>query len=252
MTEGRVVVRRRGAATWIGIDRPERRNALDRTISEALGRALTDAEAAGPGVLVLHSTTPGMFVAGTDIADLAARRTEQAMEALNPRLFARIAAYRWPTVAAIDGPALGGGCELALACDLRVASPAARFGQPEPALGIVAGAGAHFRLPQVAGLALARRMLLAGEIVDADTAARAGLVDYLVPADDLEARVDELVERIAARSWRALELTKLALRSHERDTTGFDLAAQALLYESDEAHERLTGFLNRTAARERQ
>lgn len=245
MTDGRLVVSRRGAATWIGIDRPRRRNALDRALSGALGQAVSDAEAAGPGILVIHSAIPGMFVAGTDIADLAARRTEDAMRALNPRLFARIAAYRWPTVAVVDGPALGGGCELALACDLRVASPAARFGQPEPSLGIVAGAGAHVRLPQMVGLGLARRMLLAGEIVDADQAVHAGLVDYLVPADELEAAVDELVARIAARSWRALELTKLALRAQERDTTGFDLVAQGLLYESTDTHDRLAGFLDR-------
>lgn len=243
--DGTVVVRRDGPATWVGIHRPGKRNALNRALSAALADAVATAQGNGPCVLVIHSTTPGIFVGGTDIADLAARRFEDAMTGLNPRLFEQIAAFRWPTIALVDGPALGGGCELALACDFRLASPAARFGQPEPSLGLVAGAGAHWRLPELVGPDLARRILLAGEIVDGEQAVRSGLASHLAPAGDLEASAGRLVARITERSWRALELTKLALRTHERSTGGFDLVAQGLLYESPEAHERMTAFLTR-------
>ncbi len=136
-----VQVTRRDNATWIGVHRPDKRNALDLATSRALRQALEDAQAGGPTVLVLHSTTPGIFVSGTDIGDLAGRGVEEALDPVNVRLFEQLASFRWPTVAVIDGPALGGGLELALACDLRVGSPAARFATPEPSLGIMAGAG---------------------------------------------------------------------------------------------------------------
>jgi enoyl-CoA hydratase/carnithine racemase len=240
-----VVVRREGAATWLAINRPERRNALDLATSRALAAAVADAERDGPRILVLHSQTAGMFVAGTDVSDIAARRTDDALTAVNVRLFEQIATYRWPTIAAIDGPALGGGCELALACDLRIASRSARFAQPEPLLGLVAGAGAHWRLPALVGLGLARRMLYAGDTVEATEALATGLVDRLVDSEQLAAATQALVDQIRTRSWRALELTKIALRSGQRDTTAFDLVAQGLLYESTDTQERTQTFLNR-------
>lgn len=240
-----LVVERRGEATWVGIDRPQVRNALDRATVDELDAAIRDASAHGPSVLVIHSTTPGTFVAGADIAELAERRADDALQAINAGLFERIEAYRWPTVAAIDGPALGGGCELALACDLRVATDNARFAQPEPALGIIAGAGANWRLAQLAGIGVARRMLYLGETLDGPAALTAGLVDRLVEAEQLGNSVDEVVSAIAGRSWRATELTKLALRQRRPDTTAFDLAAQALLFESDDKAERMGAFLAR-------
>ncbi|MGI8751697.1 MAG: enoyl-CoA hydratase/isomerase family protein [Acidimicrobiales bacterium] len=240
-----LVVERREGATWVGIDRPQVRNALDRATVDDLDDAIRDASAGGPSVLVIHSTTPGTFVAGADIAELAERRADDALRAINAGLFERIEAYRWPSIAVIDGPALGGGCELALACDLRVASVNARFAQPEPALGIIAGAGANWRLAQLAGIGVARRMLYVGETLDGSSALSVGLVDRLVEVEELGNVVDGLVSAIAGRSWRATELTKLALRQHRPETTAFDLAAQALLFESDDKAERMGAFLAR-------
>ena len=157
--------------------------------------------------------------------------------------------HRWPTIAAVDGWALGGGCELALACDLRVASPCARFGQPELALGIMAGAGANWRLAQIVGLAVARRMLYTGTTLDGDTALAAGLVESLHEPEVLLDAAVTLADDIATRPWQALELTKLALRLHRPATTAFDLAGQAVLFESDEKHRRMTEFLDRRAHR---
>lgn len=240
-------MRRREHSTWVGIDRPSKRNALSLEIARKLDAAIDETMKGTPSVLVIHSTTPGNFVAGADISELAARRTEDAMQAVNVRLFQKIEAYRWPTIAAVDGPALGGGCELALACDLRIASGNARFAQPEPSLGIIAGAGGNWRLSQLTGIGVARRMLYLGETLDASAALAVGLVDRLVPPEDLESEVLNAAREIASRSWRALELTKLALRQNDRATTNFDLVAQALLFEASETGERMGAFLNRSS-----
>jgi enoyl-CoA hydratase len=243
-SSGPLVVERRGDALLIGFNRPEKRNAIDLATTEAVHQVLTD-YARERCILVLHSTTPGMFVAGADIAELVKRDADDAFMGINVRLFERLEAHRWPTIAVVDGPALGGGCELAMACDLRVASTRARFAQPELNLGILAGAGGNWRLPQLVGMAQARRMLYLGETLDADAALAAGLVDAVhEPEAVLDAALD-MVATIASRSWRALELTKLALRLHRPATSTFDVAAQSLLFESDDKRERMEKFLNR-------
>jgi enoyl-CoA hydratase/carnithine racemase len=184
-----------------------------------------------------------MFAAGADIAELRDRDAEAALLSINAGLFEKLEAHRWPTIALIDGPALGGGCELAMACDFRLASPAAIFGQPELSLGIVAGAGANWRLPALVGLSKARRMLYAGVRFTAEEAVAAGLVDEVL--DDVVAGGTALARTIAKRSWQALELTKLALRSQNRPTTSFDLAAQGMLFDSEEKRNRMEAFLSR-------
>jgi len=201
-----------------------------------------------PNVLIVHSTTPGMFVGGTDLADVRERRADDGLAARFAGVLDRLDAHRWPTIALIDGPALGGGCELALACDFRLASPRASFGHPENGLGILAGAGANWRLREVVGLALTRRMLFAGERVSADRALQAGLVDGLSPENELLEAGLALAERIAQQSWRALELTKMALAVNRPSTAAFDRAAQALLYEGRDMHERVSAFLERRSA----
>ncbi|MCO6008003.1 enoyl-CoA hydratase/isomerase family protein [Actinoallomurus purpureus] len=240
-----VQVRREDHLWWVGLDRPAKHNALDQAMVTDLDAVLAEARRS-PCVLIVHSTTPGMFAAGADIAELRDRDADAALLAINAGLFERLEAHRWPTIALIDGPAFGGGCELALACDFRIASVNARFAQPELSLGIIAGAGANWRLPQLVGLATARRMLYAGARLDAHQALTAGLVDEVVDSgEELPDRGRALADTVAERSWRALELTKLALRSRRPATTTFDLAAQALLFDSDDKHARMSAFLKR-------
>ncbi|WP_225754260.1 enoyl-CoA hydratase/isomerase family protein [Actinotalea sp. Marseille-Q4924] len=241
--DGGVVVERRGPALLVGLDRPAKRNALDEATVARLHAVLQEAKRE-PCVVVVHSTTPGIFAAGADIAELLDRDASDALRGINSGLMDALEAHPWPTVAAVDGPALGGGCELALACDLRIGSERARFAQPEPSLGIIAGAGANWRLPQVVGLPVARRMLYAGEVLDAAAAHRAGLLDHLHDADALLDEAVALAERIATRSWRALELTKMALRVHRPATTGFDVLAQSVLFEDPEKRARMSAFLD--------
>jgi enoyl-CoA hydratase/carnithine racemase len=241
---GPLVVERRGDAVLVGFNRPEKRNAIDLVTTEAVHEVLSE-HARERCILVLHSTTPGMFVAGADIGELLERDADDALVGINVKLFERLEAHRWPTIAVVDGPALGGGCELAMACDLRLASPRARFAQPELNLGILAGAGANWRLAQLVGLAQARRMLYLGETLDAEAALAAGLVDAVHEPDGLLDAALDMVATIAGRSWRALELTKLALRLHRPATSAFDMAAQSLLFESAEKRQRMENFLNR-------
>jgi len=243
-SSGPLVCERRGDALLVGFNRPDKRNAIDVATAEALHQVLSD-QARERCILVLHSTTPGMFVSGADINELLGRDADDAFMGINVRLFERLEAHRWPTIAVVDGPALGGGCELAMACDLRIASPRARFAQPELNLGILAGAGANWRLAQLVGLPLARRMLYLGETLDAEGARAAGLVDAVHEPEALLDAALAMVAAIATRSWRALELTKLALRLHRPATSTFDMAAQSLLFESDDKRERMENFLNR-------
>jgi enoyl-CoA hydratase/carnithine racemase len=237
-----IEVRDEGTIRWIGLNRPDKRNAIDQATSDAFATALDDARKQ-PCVLIVHSTTPGIFAAGADIAELRDRDADGALLAINAGLFDKLEAHRWPTIAAIDGAALGGGCELALACDLRVASDKAFFAQPELALGILAGAGANWRLAQAVGQQVARRMLYTGARLSAGDALAHGLIDELAEEPDAAART--LAGKITRQSWRALELTKLALRTHRPATTTFDVAAQALLFGTQDKHDRMTAFLER-------
>ena len=226
----------------VGFDEPSRRNALGLATVQELDRVLV-AHAHQPTILILHSTTPGMFVSGADIGELRDRTADDALLSINAGLFDRVEAHRWPTIAAIDGYAIGGGCELAMACDFRIATRRSTFSQPELGLGILAGAGANWRLAQLVGLGLARRLLYAGERLTGDEAHSAGLVDRLADESDLLSDAVALAHDIGRRSWRALELTKLSLRQHRPATTGFDVVAQALLFESDEKRRRMDEFL---------
>lgn len=243
-----ITVRREGPVALIGLDRPEKMNALDQALCDELGDVLAELRQT-PMILVVYSTTPGVFVAGADIAELLERDAEIGMRGVNATLFERLEEHRWPTIAAVDGGALGGGCELALACDLRVCSDRSMFGQPELGLGIMAGAGGNWRLAQAVGVPMARRMLYAGEILGAHEAQAAGLVDRVVAPERVLAEAMELAQRVASQSWRALELTKVAMRLHRPATTLYDMTAQALLFESDDKKQRMSAFLEERRSR---
>ena len=239
-----VAVHREAGVVRIALDRPEKRNALDEATVDEFHAALDEC-IVEPALIVVQSSTPGIFASGADLRELLDRNAESALRRINIQLFDRIERLRWPTIAVVDGPAVGAGCELALACDFRIASPEARFGQPETSLGIIAGAGGNWRLASVVGLQVARRMLLFGETLDATRAAEIGLVDWIADRDALDDEVRRVTGVIASRSWRALELTKLALRQASRPTDSFDVVAQALLFEGEEKRERIENVLAR-------
>ncbi len=225
------------------IDRPETRNAIDAELVGALHELCADLERR-PRVLVLAGGD-GIFVSGANIAELRERRREDALRGINSSLFERVAALPMPTIAAVDGPALGGGAELAYACDLRIGTSRARFGNPEPGLGIMAAAGATWRLRDLVGEPLAKQVLLAGRVLDADECLGAGLLGEVVEPDALLDAAHALADTVLRSAPLALRLTKLAMRMPPGAHPAFDDVAEAVLFETDEKVERMTAFLER-------
>jgi enoyl-CoA hydratase len=232
------------------IDRPAVKNALDRqTVDEchaALEALAADADA---GVLPFTGAGESAFVSGADITDIRSRTAADGLAAISSSLFARIERFPRPTIAAINGYALGGGCELALACDIRVAADSARFGQPELGLGIIPAAGATQRLPRVVGLGWAQHLILTGDIIDAKQALEIGLVTAIMPASQLQVRARELARRLLKQGPIAARLAKLALNASARVDLDSGLLietlAQAICYDSEDKQEGTAAFLEK-------
>ena len=232
------------------IDRPEVRNALNLETVNEMHEALRALGARDDvGVLIITGAGDQAFVSGADINDIRARTLEDGLAAINSSLFAALEHFPRPTIAAINGYALGGGCELALACDIRIASEAARFGQPELNLGIIPGAGATQRLPRIIGWGRAKHFVLTGEIIDAQQALEMGLVSALAPAAELMPRARDIASRVLRKGPLAARLAKLALNASARVDLDSGLLietlAQAICYDSDDKREGATAFLEK-------
>ena len=212
----------------------------------ALAALAADAEV---GVLIVTGAGESAFVSGADINDIRARGLAEGLAAINSSLFAAFDRFPKPTIAAVNGYALGGGCELALACDIRVAADSAKFGQPELGLGIIPGAGATQRLPRIVGLGWAKHLVLTGEIIDAKQALAIGLVTAVEPASQLQLRVRELAKRVLRQGPLAARLAKLALNASARVDLDSGLLietlAQAICYDSDDKREGTSAFLEK-------
>ncbi|HYB92206.1 MAG TPA: enoyl-CoA hydratase-related protein [Candidatus Binataceae bacterium] len=196
------------------INRPGALNALNREVLEDLARVIRDVRH-DPSVRVLIVTGAGdrAFVAGADIAAMTQMSAAEGLEfsRLGHRVMDTIEDLPIPVIAAVNGFALGGGTELALACDLIVASEKARFGQPEINLGLIPGFGATQRLPHRIGQAKARELIMTGEMIDAPTALSLGLVSQVVPHDKLMESARTLAQKLASKSGFALRQAKAAL-----------------------------------------
>lgn len=188
----------------IELNRPDVRNAISRSMVAELHEVCADLEDR-PRILIL-SGAGGVFSAGADILELSSRTSKDALDGVNSRLSTRINSLPMPVIAAVQGWALGGGAELAYAADLRLAAPDARFGNPEVGLGIIAGAGATWRLKELVGETLALEMLFTGKNLAANEAVEAGLVNGV--HDDVIAAAYELADRIAAQDPLAVRYTK--------------------------------------------
>jgi enoyl-CoA hydratase len=232
------------------IDRPAVKNALNReTVAECLDALSTLAASEDVGVLILTGAGESSFVSGSDIGDIRTRTRNDGLAAIASSLCAAVERFPRPTIAAINGYALGGGCELALACDLRIAAETAKFGQPELGLGIIPAAGGTQRLPRVVGLGWAKHLILTGDIIDAKQALAIGLVTLLTPAGQLQLRARELAKKILRQGPLAARLAKLALNASARVDLDSGLLietlAQALCYASDDKQEGTTAFLEK-------
>jgi enoyl-CoA hydratase len=224
----------------VTLDRPQQRNAINAAMVADLHEVCARIER-DPKPLLLVGRGDH-FAGGADIVELRERRREEALAGINRNLFDRIARLPLPTVAAVSGYALGGGAELAYACDLRIATGSAVFGNPEPGLGILAAAGASYRLPSLVGLSVAKQVLLGGRTLDAQSALRVGLVMEVV--DDHVAAAHRVIDRIARQAPLALKLTKTIVDAPGSHPWADDIA-QAVLFETDDKHERMTAFLER-------
>ena len=225
------------------LDRPEKRNAIDQATIDALHDLCALLERT-PRTLIITGTD-GVFAAGADIAQLRDRTADDARRAINATAFIRVHDLPMPVIAALDGYALGGGAELAFAADIRIATPSLRIGNPETGLGIIAAAGATWRLPEIVGDARASELLLTGRALDAEEALRWGLVSSLHPADELLAAAHRIVDRIAANDPLATQHTKRALRTPRAGHPAIEVELQAELFESPEKIRRMTDFLEK-------
>ncbi|WP_271800516.1 enoyl-CoA hydratase/isomerase family protein [Dietzia maris] len=230
----------RGDRLVVVLNRPDQRNAINAAMIADLHQVCDLAEH-DPKPMVLVGKGQH-FAGGADISELRERRRPEALAGINRNLFDRVARLSQPTVAAVHGYALGGGAELTYACDIRIAGPSAVFGNPEPGLGILAAAGASYRLPELVGKSVAKQMLLGGSDLDAQAALRTGLVLEVV--DDPLAAAHELIDRVVRQSALALRLTKTIVDA-PGDHRWADDIAQAVLFETDDKQERMTTFLER-------
>lgn len=245
-----LLVEVRDGVTWLSVNRPEVRNALSAETVREFQSALRELAASREvGVLIVTGAGEKAFVAGADIREIRERGRREGLEAINLELFNAIEAFPQPVIAAINGYALGGGCELALACDIRIASETAKFGFPETGLGIIPAAGGTQRLPRLVGWGKAKELILTGEIIDAHEAHRLGLVSKVVPPNELRATAQSYAEKILSRGPLATRLAKLALNTAAR--AGLDVGltverlAQTILFESKDKQEGMAAFLEK-------
>jgi len=237
----------------ITINRPEKRNALNQAVRMELRQALRDIEE-DDNIRVAIVTGAGdkAFIGGADITELK-EMTPIACEArastLGQQLYTDIENLRVPVIAMINGFCLGGGCEIAMCCDIRVASENARLGQPEINIGIFPGGGGTQRLPRLVGWGRAKELLYTGRIIDAAEAERIGLVDKVVPPDELGSTVTELAETIAGKSPVIIRLLKKAITrgmySNLPDGLAYDKSTFSLCFATDDHHEGITAFLEK-------
>ena len=236
------------------IDRPAVRNALNReTVEEcleALGELAGNDEA---GAVILTGAGESAFVSGSDINEIRERTRDDGLAAITSSLCSAVDHFPRPTIAAVNGYALGGGCELALACDIRIASENAKFGQPELGLGIIPAAGGTQRLPRIVGMGWAKHLVLTGEIIDAKQALAIGLVTSVTPPGQLALRARELAKKILRQGPLAARLAKVALNVSARVDLDSGLLvetlAQAICYASEDKQEGATAFLEKRKAK---
>jgi len=232
----------------IRLNRPEVRNAIDQSMVDALHEACALLEREPRVALLVGSG--GTFAAGADIAQLRERRLTDALAGINSGIFDRIHRLPMPTIALLDGYALGGGAELAYACDFRIGTPTVKIGNPEPGLGILAAAGGAWRLRELVGEPLAKEVLLAGRILTGEEAREVRLLNELAAPEELEAAGHRLADRIARQAPLAVRLSKAAFHAPREAHPLIDNVAQAVLFETQEKQDRMTAFLNRRKEKE--
>ena len=233
------------------LDRPDVRNAIDQQVQADVRAALaTLRDDPEVGAVVFTGAGDRAFAAGADITQLRDYTLHTGLAAEMQRLYDEVEEFEKPTIAAVDGYALGGGCELSLACDIRIASPTAKFGLPETMLSVLPGAGGTQRMGRLIGMGRAIELILTGRLVDAAEAHAIGLVTAVT--DDPVAAARETAQNILRRGPLAVQLAKLVIRTgmdaDQRTGLVVERLAQALLYTTDDKREGAQAFLAKRPA----
>ena len=247
-----LLVEKRGAVVTVTLNRPEARNALDMVMRRELIGALDEVEADPSARVVVLTGAGGHFCAGGDVKSMQPGSSpadgRSRVTALN-RLVTRLVEFPRPVIAMVDGFAVGAGCNLALCCDLIVASDRARFGEVFAKIGLVPDGGGSWLLPRVVGLARAKELIFTADIIDAAEAARIGLVNRVVPAAELGTVTQALAERIARGPAKVLAMAKhminRAATSDLENALDVEAFSQAIAITGDEHREGLAAFFEK-------
>ena len=243
----------RGAVGLVVLDRPKVLNALNQALIEELGDALAGFDADDAIGAMVVTGNEKAFAAGADISEMVDKNAMDMFTAHHFAGWARIEDVRKPVIAAVAGYALGGGCELAMACDIVIAADNARFGQPEIKLGVPPGLGGTQRLPRVAGKAKAMDLCLTARMMDADEAERSGLASRVVPLDRLLDEAMEAAQVIASMSLPAVLMVKEAIDRAYETTLESGLDAERglfnMAFSTADKHEGMRAFLDKRTAR---
>jgi enoyl-CoA hydratase len=245
-----ILFQKDGNIAFITLNRPEVRNALDPAtwseIRAAIRQCRQDDEVR---VVVITGAGGKAFASGADIRVLRERHALEVLKGEAQDTLNEIESLEKPVIAAIDGFALGGGCELAMACDIRIATDRSRLGQPEVGLGIIPGAGGTQRLQRLVGLGKAKELIFTGAIIDAAEAERIGLVNRVVPPEQLMDAVRDMANRIIAKGPVAVGLAKMAINvgSNSDLNTGllFEKLAQTVAFYTEDRLEGTGAFLEK-------
>jgi enoyl-CoA hydratase len=246
-----ILLERRAPIALITINRPDKLNALNiatrKELADTLDELRNDDEVR---VVVITGAGEKAFVAGADISEFAGRTAIEQRAVMKARnIFTAAEDFPKPLIAMINGFCLGGGCELALSCDIRIASDRARFGQPEINLGIIPGGGGTQRMTRLIGEGKAMQLVLTGEMIDAQEAHRLGLVNEVYPAAELETKTMELAHKIAEKSPVALAMAKTsvknAARTNLREGLEREIDLFALCFSSEDKEEGVRAFLEK-------
>ena len=247
-----ILTEQRGRVGWITLNRPETLNALNSQVMRDVVAAAEAFDAdSGIGAIVVTGSERA-FAAGADIKEMEGKTGREMLMDDHFGAWARFAAVRTPVVAAVSGYALGGGCELAMMCDIIVAADTARFGQPEINLGVIPGMGGTQRLLRAVGPYVAADLVLTGRNLSAAEAAQAGLVSRVVPASDLLTETQKIADTIAAKSLVALFAAKAALDAAQQGSLAeglrFEKHAFAALFDTADQKEGMAAFREKRSA----